>query len=152
MKAISWIVVLVLAAASGACSGSDSSSGLTTASAPTVTDTDTGTVPPPVGGVFQSDIKTFTTTQAGTVSVVLTSAIETLTGGTLLPTVVMGITIGTSAGGVCTPLSGASTTASAGSSTVLSGTLAAGAYCVAISDVTNQVGPVAYTLLISHPQ
>jgi len=108
-------------------------------------------VQPPVAGVLQGDVKPFTTMQSGTVSVTLTSAIETLPGGSLLPTVVMGVTIGNLANGACTALSGASTVASASSAVVLQGTLSAGPYCVQVSDVTNQVGPVAYALLVAHP-
>jgi len=143
---------LMCIAAAAACTGSDSSTALPTTSATVVTDTDTGIVQPPIGGVFQSDTKTFTTTQSGTVSVTLTSAIETLPGSVLLPTVVVGLAIGSFASGACTPLSGASAQASAGSAVVLQGTVNAGSYCVQVFDVTNQVGPVAYTVLVSHPQ
>jgi hypothetical protein len=39
----------------------------------------------------------------------------------------------------------------AGASSSISGTAAAGLYCVQVSDVTNQLGPVAFTVVISHP-
>ena len=145
-------VVLWGALAASACSGDSSSSALVTQSGTTITDTDTGTVLAPIGGAFQSDVKSFTTTQSGTVSVVLTSAIETLPGGTLLPNVVMGLAIGSVVNAACSPLSGATAQASAGSAVVLQGTVSAGSYCVLVSDVTNQLGPVAYTVLVTHPQ
>jgi hypothetical protein len=154
MKRSLCSLVLVLAGTlvAAACSGDSSSSGVITQAGPTITDTDTGTVPIPVGGAFQSDTKVFTTTQSGTVSVVLTSAIETLPGGTLLPNVVMGLAIGTFANATCAPLPGGTAQASASSAVVLQGTLSAGTYCVMVSDVTNQLGPVAYTILVTHPQ
>jgi len=32
----------------------------------------------------------------------------------------------------------------------LSGTIAAGSYCVQVSDITNQIGSVAYAVAVSH--
>ena len=87
---------------------------------------------------------------SGTINVTLTSATETLPGGALLQTVTMGLTVGTASVG-CTPLANAFTTATAGSSPQLSGSVAAGTYCVMVSDVTYQLGPVAYAGAVSHP-
>ena len=137
----------------GACSGSSSSRSSTTSPTQTIaTDVLTGTVPPPVNGVLQSAANNFTVGQGGgTVSVTLTSATETLPGGSLLTGVTMGLAVGTSAITGCTPLANSFTTAQASSVPQLSGTLNAGAYCVLVSDVTNQLGPVAYAVAVAHP-
>ena len=86
----------------------------------------------------------------GAISVTLTSAIETFPDGTLLPTVTMGLGLGTFANGTCTLLSNAFTIAQAGASPQLGGTIASGSYWVQVSDVTNQLGPVAYAVAVSH--
>ncbi len=143
--------VLTLTLTVAACGGSSSSS-LPTPSPTVTTDILTGTVPPPVGGVLQSSFNSVTIGQGGgTVTITLTSAVETFPGGTLLTTVTMGLGIGTAAGGVCTPAQGAFTTAQGGAVPQLSGTLAAGTYCVVVSDVTSQLGPVAYAVAVAHP-
>ena len=148
------LLITVLLAAVG-CSGSSSSSSSSSTTAPSqtiATDVLTGTVPPPVNGVLQSASNTFVVGQGGgAVSVTLTSAVETLPGRTLLPTVTMGLAVGTATITACTPLANAFTTAQGGSTAQLSGNLAAGTYCVLVSDVTNQVGPVAYAVAVSHP-
>jgi len=78
--------------------------------------------------------------------------IETFPDGTLLPTVTMGLGVGTVNSGTCALLSNAFTTAQGGSAPQLSGTISAnGTYCVQVSDVSTQVGPVNYSLLVSHP-
>jgi hypothetical protein len=108
-------------------------------------------VNPPVGGVLQSAFNPFTVGQGGgTIAVTLTSAIETLPGGTLLTTVQMGLAVGTPSGSTCVALSNASTVGAAGVAQ-LSGSVNAGAYCVLVSDVSNQLGPVAYAVAVSHP-
>ena len=108
--------------------------------------------PPPVNGVLQTAFGTFIVGQGGgSVTVTLTSAVETLPSGMLLTTVTMGVGIGTVAGGICTLLPNAFTTAQSGSTPQLSGTLSAGTYCAQVSDVTSQLGPVAYALAVSHP-
>ena len=135
------------------CSG-DSTSPSALASAPTVTnDVLSGTVAAPVGGVLQSAFNTFTVGQGGgSISVTLTSAIETVNGGTLLPTVTMGLAVGNASGQACTPIANTFTTAQAGSTPQITGTLGAnGTYCVIVSDVTTQLGPVAYSVVVSHP-
>lgn len=137
----------------GACSGSSSSSSTTTAPSQTIsTDVLTGTVAAPVGGVPQSATNGFNVGQGGgAVTVTLTSATETLANGSLLPNIVMGLAVGSSAITGCTPLANSFTTAQPSSTPQLSGTLAAGSYCVILSDVTNQLGPVAYAVAVSHP-
>ena len=150
---LSLTLAAVLAA--GACSGSSSSSSTSSTTSPSqtiTTDILTGTVPPPVNGVLQNASNGFSVGQGGgSVSVTLTSATETLPGGTLLSTVTMGLAVGTSSITGCAPLANAFTTATAGSTAQLSGSLSAGSYCVIVSDVTNQVGPVAYAVAVAHP-
>lgn len=144
---------LLLAAAAGGCGGSSSSSSATTAPSQTITtDVLTGTVPPPVNGVLQSSSNNFTVGQGGgSVTVTLTSATETLPGGSLLTTVTMGLNVGTASITGCTPLANAFTTAQASGTPQLSGNLSAGSYCIIVSDVTNQLGPVAYAIAVAHP-
>jgi hypothetical protein len=123
----------------------------TTPSQTIATDVLTGTVQPPVNGVLQVSFGTFVVGQGGSVAVTLTSAVETLAAGTFLTTVTMGVAIGTVTGGTCTPLTNAFTIAQASSIAQLSGTLSPGTYCAQVSDVTSQLGPVAYALAVSHP-
>jgi hypothetical protein len=143
----------VLATAVTGCDNSGSSGSTLSPSTPTTsTDVLTGTVGTPVNGSLQSAFNPFTVGQGGgTVSVTLTSATETLPGGSLLSTVTMGLAIGNATNGTCSPIANAFTTAQAGASPQLSGTLSAGAYCVQVSDVTNQLGPVSYAVAVSHP-
>ncbi len=146
-------LLLVLALAVAGCGSGPSS---VTATQTINNDVLTGTVQPPVNGVLQSSYNTFVVGQGGgSVSVTLTSAVETLSGGSLLTTVTMGLGVGSVTGtgstATCTLLSGAYVTAQGGSTPQLTGSLSAGTYCVAVSDVTNQLGPVAYALLVSHP-
>jgi hypothetical protein len=110
-----------------------------------------GTVPPPVNGVLQSDTKPFTTTQSGTVTLTLLSAVETIPGGVPFPTVQIGVGVGTLSGGTCSVPAGNSFTASSSTGPV-SGTFSAGAYCLQMSDVISQLGPVQYAIQVMHPQ
>ena len=153
LPCISRALVGLLVMTGPACSSGSSGSSSTTAPTQTIgTDVVTGTVQPPVGGVLQSSFNPFTVGQGGgTVQVTLTCAIETLPDGSLLSTVTMGLGVGTVANNACTLLPNALTTAQGGSSPQLSGSLNAGAYCVQVSDVTNQLGPVAYAVAVSHP-
>ena len=144
---------IALPLAVAACDNQSSTATTTPTTTQTIaTDVLLGTVAAPIAGVPQSSSNNFTVGQGGgTVSVTLTSAIETLPGGTLLPTVVMGLGIGTPSGATCAILSGGSTTAQGGSTAQLSGALNAGSYCVQVSDFTGQLGPVAYAVAVSHP-
>ena len=64
-----------------------------------------------MNGALQNSFNTFVVgTGGGSVTVTLTSAVETLPDGTLLPTVTMGLGIGTMTSGGCTLLAGAFTT------------------------------------------
>lgn len=151
---LSLAAVFGLALVATSCSGSStspSSTDTSTTSGTLVNEVVTGTVSVPVGGVLQTSANPFTiTTSGGTLTVTLTSAVETMPDGSLLATVPMGLGIGSWASGTCTLLSGAFTTAQASATAQLSGTIAAGAYCIQVSDVTNQVGPVAYAVALSH--
>ncbi len=144
-------LLVALAVVASACNNSSTST--TTPPSQTIaTDVLTGTVQPPVNGVLQTSFGTFIVGQGGgSVTVTLTSAVETLPGGTLLTTVTMGVGVGTVTGGTCTLLTNAFTTAQASGTPQLSGTLSAGTSCVQVSDVTSQLGPVAYAVAVSHP-
>ena len=132
--------LLAAATVVNACSGSGSNSSSALAPSGTlVTDTFSGTVQP--GGL---DFHTFTVTTGGTVSITL------LTAGPPA-TITMGLAIGTpSSTGTCALLSGGSTLATAGSTAQLTGTVAAGSYCVEVVDVGNAAGPIAYSLTAAH--
>ena len=146
------VVVLPLALTAVACNNGSSTTPTTTAAPTLATEVFTGTVPAPVNGVLQSVFNPFTVGQGGgQIGVTLTSAVLTRPGGTLDTTVSLGVAIGTASGTTCTPLANASTIAQASSATILSGSLAAGTYCVQLTDVTNQPGPVAYAVAVVHP-
>jgi hypothetical protein len=88
----------------------------------------------------------------GTVVVTLTSAVQTNPDGTVNPNVVMGVAVGTPSAGACTLGAGnVPALFQAGANSSLSGTAASGVYCVQVSDVTNQLGPVAFTVVVQHP-
>jgi hypothetical protein len=144
------VLIVLLCASSLSCGGDSASSTLPTTPTTGVSDTLVGTVGAPINGALQSAVNTFNA-QAGTVGVTLTSAVESMPDGSKLANVVMGLGIGTPNGSSCTLMSNAFTTAQPSSTVVLSGTVAAGSYCVQVSDVTNQLGPVAYALVVSHP-
>jgi hypothetical protein len=142
-------LVLVTAAALGtttACGGSGSSntSAIPAPSGTVVTDTFTGTVALPVAGVLQVDSHNFTVTVAGGVSITLTAAGPPAT-------ITMGLGVGNpAADGTCSFLSGGTTQTPAGSTAQLSGTLAAGTYCVAVGDIGNALQPISYTVTVAH--
>ena len=133
-------VALALVAATAACSGSSSNNSTITAPTGTlVTDTFTGTVP--VGGL---DFQNFTVTTGGTINATLVAAGPP-------PTITMGFAIGTpGTTGVCSLLSGAQVTTPAGATAQLTGSLAAGTYCVEVVDVGNAAGPITYTVTVAH--
>jgi hypothetical protein len=133
-------VALALVAATAACGGGSSDNSAITAPTGTlVTDTFTGTVP--MGGL---DFQNFTVTTGGTINATLVAAGPP-------PTITMGFAIGTpSTTGVCSLLSGAQVTTPAGATAQLTGSLAAGTYCVEVVDVGNAAGPIAYTVTVAH--
>jgi hypothetical protein len=144
MKCLTAVGLGLLLVAAAACGGSSSDGTIVTPSGTVVTDTFTGTVALPVNGAFQADIHNFTVAVGGTVSVTLVSAGPP-------PTITMGLAIGNpSSTGSCSILSGGSTTTSAGTTAQLSGTLAAGGYCVAVVDIGNALQPVVYTVTVAH--
>src|SRR5262245_15569284 len=135
--------VAVARAASGAfasaCGGSNDPVTVTAPTGTVTTDTFNGTVQP--GG---SSINNFTVTVGGTVSVTLVAAGPPAT-------ISMGLGIGNpSATGTCSFLSGGTTITQAGTTAQLSGQIAAGSYCVAVVDVGNAAGPIAYTVTVAH--
>ena len=145
-------LVVALAGAASGCNSSDSTTPTSPTTQTITTDVLTGTVPPPVNGVLQSAYNTFTVGQGGgTVTVTLTSAVETLPGGALLTTVTMGLGVGNVSGSSCTLMQNAYTVAQASSVPQLTGSLSAGTYCVQVSDASNQLGPVAYAVAVAHP-
>ena len=103
------------------------------------TETFTGSV-----AVGSQDLHQFTVTQAGG------SVAVTLTAAGPPATIYEGLGVGTFAGGVCTPLSGATTLAQAGSTAQLTGALDAGAYGVEVYDVGNQTAAITYSLTVTH--
>jgi hypothetical protein len=145
------LVALVIVLSTAACDNSSTTP--TTTSPATNTITFSGTVPAAVNGVPQSQSEPFTVGQSGgTVTFTLTSALETLAGGTLNPTVVMGIGVGTPSGSVCTVPAGTTSLLSA-SATPISGTLNPGSYCIQVTneDASPSSGPVTFTVVIVTP-
>jgi hypothetical protein len=112
-----------------------------------------GTVPAVVAGVRQTASVLFNVASpGGSVLVTLTSAVETNPDGTMNPNVVVGLGVGTPNAGSCVLAAGdVPVLLQSGANSSLSGTAAAGLYCVQVSDMTNQPGPVAFTVVVSHP-
>ena len=141
-------LVLVTTAALGtmtACGGNSSNtSALPAPSGTVVTDTFMGPVALPVAGVLQADVHNFTVAVAGSVSITLTAAGPPAT-------ITMGLGIGNpAADGSCSFLSGGTTQTPAGSTAQLSGSLAAGTYCVAVGDLGTALQPISYTVTVAH--
>ena len=139
-RCLAGLSVALTAAGAVACGGS-SSTAPPAATPPSSTQTFSGTVP-----VAGSVVVSFTVTVAGEVDITLTAAGPP-------PNIMMGLFLGNPAatgGSTCLALPGGSVTTSAGSVPQLLGTAPAGAYCVQIYDVGNQVAPVTYALTITH--
>lgn len=134
------------------CSG-DSNTASTATSPTLVSETLSGTVPAPIGGVHQAGSVLFNVAApGGTVAVTLTSAVETNSDGSVNASVVVGVAVGTPVNGVCTLGAGVGPTPlQAGANSTISGTAVSGLYCVQVSDVSNQTGPVAFTVFVQHP-
>lgn len=147
-------IALVLAAAVIVSTGCDRSvrlAGPSETGQTVITEVLTGTVLPPVNQVLQKTFVTFTVGQGGgPVTITLTSAVQTRPDGTLQPTVQMGLGAGAPANGTCVVPLGSYVVTTAGTTPHLSGSLSAGVYCVQVSDVTGQVGPVAFSVTIQH--
>ena len=117
-----------------------------------ITDVLTGTVVAPVSGQLQRTFRTFTVGQGGgDVTVALTSAVQTLPNGTQESNVMMGLGAGTILGATCSVAITAYVTTRPGNSPQLAGNLPAGTYCIEVSDVTTQTGPVAFSVTVTHP-
>jgi hypothetical protein len=121
------------------CGGNTTSGTVSSPTATRTTDTFSGTVQ--VGG---SSFHSFPVSQTGTTDVTLTAASPPAN-------VVMGIAIGTTGDGGCTPLAGASANVVAGSTPQLTGLTTSGTLCVQIRDVGQATGPVSYTVTVTHP-
>jgi hypothetical protein len=116
-----------------------------------ITEVLTGTVAPPVNGVFQRTFRTYIVGQGGgPVTVTLTSAVLTRPDGTLLSTVTMGLGAGSMLNGACIVPATAFLATPAGTSPQLVGSLSEGTYCIEVSDVTGQTGPVAFSVKVTH--
>jgi hypothetical protein len=139
------LALAIVAAFAAGCSDSGSSNGAlsalsTPSSASLVTDNFSGTVD--VGGL---DVHPFTITIGNQpVSVTLTAAGPP-------PSIFMGLGVGSPAtDGTCSVFSIAAVVVQAGTGPHLSGSIAAGSYCVAVFDVGNQTVPVDYTVTVVH--
>jgi hypothetical protein len=133
---------MALAAAGCSSGGTSLPASATPAPAATpvaTTETFTGTVA--VGG---NDVHPFTVATSNlNLSVTLTAAGPP-------STIFMGLGVGTYSGTTCSLLSSGATTAQAGTAAQLSGTITAGAYCVAVFDVGNLSAPITYTAVVTH--
>jgi len=144
MKLLTALGLALVIAAAAACGGADTTGNISAPTGTVVVDTFNGTVPLPVAGVPQVDVHPFNVAVAGTVSVTLVTAGPP-------PTITMGLAIGNpGAGGICSIISGGSTQAVASSTAQLTGTLAAGAYCVVVGDLGNALQPITYTVTVAH--
>ena len=133
---------LAIALAAAGCSGGNSSSSTVAPTGPTATlvnETFSGTV-----GVSGNDFNPFTVTLGNT------SLTVTLTAAGPPPTIFMGLGIGAYNASTCTLLTNGSVSTQAGSAAQLAGTISAGAYCVMVYDIGNQIAPVTYTVTLSH--
>jgi hypothetical protein len=133
-------------ALAAACGGSSDATTVTAPTGTVVTETFTGTLNPPVNGVLQANIHTFTvTTAGGSINVTLVSAGPP-------STIQVGLGLGNpSSTGTCSFIPGFVQQTSAGSTAQISGAGApAGAYCVAVGDIGNVLQPVSYTVTVAH--
>jgi hypothetical protein len=133
------LAAIALAAMAACQSATTTTTPTTTASASTVTDTFTGTIVQTTNASFP-----FTVSTTGTVQVMLTD-VEPLT------TMALGIAVGTWDGTTCTPGLATNDHAKSGV-TALTGTAAAGSYCVQVSDSGNIPSDwtVAFTVQVTH--
>jgi len=131
-------VAMLCAVGVSACNNNSTSG---TVSAPTTTrttDTFSGTVQ-----VGSSVFHSFPVAQPGTTDVTLTTTSPSST--------VMGLAVGTTGDGGCTPLAGASSNVVAGSTPQITGLTTTGTLCVQIRDIGQATGPVSYTITVTHP-
>ena len=139
VRVFALVSVLVPSMYAAGCAGTGTAASITAPTTSPTTETFTGTVP--VGG---TDAHNFTVALSnGQVNIILTAAGPP-------STIFMGLGIGTPTDSTCTALSGGSVVTQAGASAQLSGTAAAGSYCVVVSDVGNQVADVTYSVTVTH--
>jgi hypothetical protein len=147
-------IALVLAAAAVVSTGCDRSvrlAGPSETGQDVITEVLTGTVVPPVDNVLQRTFRTFTVGQGGgPVTITLTAAVLTRPDGTQLATVQMGLGAGTVVNGACEVPVSQYVVTQASATPQLAGNLPAGTYCVQVSDVTSQVGPVVFSITVEH--
>jgi hypothetical protein len=141
----SFVIAILLAAASGGC-GSSSTSPTSVGSSYLLF----GKLPAAIAGVPQTSAQTFQMSAAATVTLTLTSAVETMLDGTALSTINVGVGLGTVTNGVCTVLPGAFVNTVAGTAAQMAWPMPAGSDCLQISDVTTLEGPVAYTVKLTY--
>jgi hypothetical protein len=121
-----------------ACGDSNSTPDFVQPTPTLVTESFNGTVA--VGG---TDFHTFTVTATGTLNVTLTAAGPP-------STIFMGLGVGTPSASTCALLTGGSTVTPAGMTAQLSGTIAAGSYCVSVFDAGNQTASITYAVTVTH--
>lgn len=85
-----------------------------------------------------------------TVTLTLTSAVETLLDGTTTSTINLGVGLGTMANGRCTVLPGAFVNTASATAAQMAWPMPAGTNCVEVSDVTVLEGPVAYAITLTY--
>jgi len=140
-QTLACLIVATVFTAVGCSNSSDNTSSTlpTAPSSPLVTENFSGTVQ-----IGSNDSKPFTVTSDGSpITIDLTSAGPPAT-------ISMGFGVGTFVGGTCQLSSGGNTTAAAGPTPQLSGTISAGSYCFMVYDVGNQSGPITYTAVVNH--
>src|SRR5690242_19319201 len=99
-RSLALALLMTVGTCVGCGGGSDSSA--TTTTSTLISDTLAGTVPAPIGGVRQAASVIFNVNApGGTVSVTLTSAVETNPDASVNPNVVMGVAVGTPTAGAC---------------------------------------------------
>ena len=141
LPVVALVVVLTAVGCDNSGSSASPSDSSTSPSATLTTETFSGIV-----AVGSSDFRPFTAAQAGGVNVTLTAVGPP-------STIFMGLGVGapSPSGSTCDLFPSASTAAQAGTTPQLAGTVNAGAYCVEVYDIGNQVTPVTYTVTVTHP-
>lgn len=131
----------VLGLTFGACGGGGSSSSVTAPSATVAVTTESFTGTVTVGG---SDSHNFTVALAnGQLNATLTAAGPP-------STIYMGLGLGAPSGSTCTLITGASLVTQASATAQLSGTAAAGTFCVMVYDAGNQTSDITYAVTVNH--
>jgi hypothetical protein len=151
------LVALGIVLTTAACNNGSSTSATTAPSSPNSFTTNyAGLIAAPVNGVSIPFSQPFTVGQSGgTVTVILTSASETQTTGTVIVNGLMGLGIGTPSGATCALPSGTTPTLiNPGTATSgIQGPLNPGSYCVQVTstDVSSVAGAVSFSLSITGP-